>query len=148
MVGKVYTCRIQNKLISIAKKIIPKDFWPRLYTVVLKIAFFFRSQLFSHILFGLLFPFSIWTFISLFYLDFISLFYLDFYFSFYSFFSLFYLEFIFIFYLDFYFPFLFGLFPPFLFRLLFPFSIWIFFQPFFNSSLILFSTNFSNLYLD
>ena len=29
----------------------------------LRNCFFFRSQLFSHILFGLLFPFSIWTFI-------------------------------------------------------------------------------------
>ena len=37
--------------------------------MVLGITFFFRSYLLFHILFGLLFPFSIWTFNSLFYLD-------------------------------------------------------------------------------
>ena len=91
-------------------------FWRRFHIVVLGMTFFFlffiRSFTF-HILFGLLFPFSIWTFISLFYLDFYFpfLFGLLFPFSLWTFISLFYL--------NFYFPFLFGL--------LFPFSIWKFY---------------------
>ena len=51
----------------------------------LRNSFFLRYIYFSHILFGLLFPFSIWTFISLFYLDFY--FYLEFYFTFLPFFN-------------------------------------------------------------
>ena len=104
---------------------------------VLRNDFFFRSQVFSHILFGLLYPFSIWSYISLIYLDFYFpfLFGLLFPFSIWTFISLFFLVF--------YFPFLFGLLFPFLFRFrtfispfyldfyfvlvpLFPFSIWTF----------------------
>ena len=46
-------------------------FWPRFYIVVLGMTFFFLVSpiYFFQFLFGLLFPFSIWTFISLFYLD-------------------------------------------------------------------------------
>ena len=66
-------------------------FWPRFYIVVLGIAFFLRHIYFFHILFGLLFPFPLWTVISLFYLDFYFLFYLG-------------LLFPFLFSLPFYFP--------------------------------------------
>ena len=45
-------------------------FWPRFYIVVLGIALFSGRIYFFHILFGLLFSFSICTFISLFSLDF------------------------------------------------------------------------------
>ena len=67
------------------------NFWPRFYIVVLEMTFFFQFQFtFSNIyldfyfpfLFGLLYPFTTWTFISLlslFYLDFFPLFYLEFY---------------------------------------------------------------------
>ena len=41
-------------------------FWPRFYIVVLGI----RKSFTFHSLFGFLYPFSIWTFISLLYLDF------------------------------------------------------------------------------
>ena len=44
-------------------------FWPRFYIVVLGIAFVLRQTYIFHILFGLLFSFSLWNFISLFYLD-------------------------------------------------------------------------------
>ena len=107
------------------------------------------------------FPFSIWTFISLFYLDFYFHFLFGLYFSF-----LFWLlfpfsiwTFIFLFYLDFYLPFLFGLlFPfsiwtfislfymdfyfPFLFGLLSPFSIWTFISFFVWTLIPLFSLDF------
>ena len=46
-------------------------FWPRFHIVVLGMTFFFLQPLyFFQFLFGLLLPFSIWTFISLLYLDF------------------------------------------------------------------------------
>ena len=71
-------------------------FWQRFHIVVLGMIFFFTSHL--------LFPFSFWTFISLFSLEFYFpiLFGLLIPFSIWTFISLFYL--------DFYFPFLFGLF--------------------------------------
>ena len=47
-----------------------RNFWLRFYIVVLGIAFFSGLIYFFHILFGLLFPFSLWTSISLFSLDF------------------------------------------------------------------------------
>ena len=76
--------------------------------------FFLQPIYFFQFLFGLFFPFSIWTIFPLFYLDFYFpfLFGLLYPFSIWTFISLFYL--------DFYFPFLF-LFT--LSRLLFPFSI-------------------------
>ena len=46
------------------------DFWPRFYIVVLEIASFSGWIYFFHILFGLFFPFPLWTLISLFSLDF------------------------------------------------------------------------------
>ena len=79
------------------------------------------SQELLFLSFHLLFPISIWTFISLFSLDFYCPFFFGLLFSLFS--------------LDFYFPFLFGLlFPfflwtfifPFLFGLLFPFPLWTF----------------------
>ena len=67
-------------------------FWPWFYIVVLGIAFLnFRSFTF-HILFGLLYPFSLWTFVSLFCLDF------HFPFLFGLFFSIFFNFFLFLFY--------------------------------------------------
>ena len=77
----------------------------------LRNCFFYPLIYFIQFLFGLLFPFSLWTFITLFSLDFY------FPFSLWTFISLFSL--------DFYFPFLFGR--------LFPFSFWTFishFNPF------------------
>ena len=62
-------------------------FWSRFYIVIVGMTFFVRSHTFFNILFNFCFPFSIWTFVSLFYLDYY--FFLDFYFFF-----------------DFYFPFL------------------------------------------
>ena len=74
-------------------------FWPRFYIGVLGMTFFFH---YVH----LLFPIFIWTFISLFSLDFYFPFFFGLLFSLFS--------------LDFYFPFLFGL--------LFPFFLWTFIQ--------------------
>ena len=101
-----------------------KCFWPRFHIVVLGMTFFFLS------LYPLIyFPYSIWTFISLFYLDF----YFPFLFGLLIPFSIWTFNFPFLFgllspfsgwtfisllYLDFYFPFIF--------RLLFPISIWTF----------------------
>ena len=49
------------------------SFRQALYIVVLGIFIFISVYVFTfHILFGLLYPFSIWTFISLFYLDFFN----------------------------------------------------------------------------
>ena len=75
-------------------------FWPRFYIVVLGMTFFFSPIYFFQFFFGLLFPFSLWTFISLFSGDFYFLFGL-----------LFFLW-------TFIFPFLIGL--------LFPFFLWTF----------------------
>ena len=44
-------------------------FWPQFYIVVIGMTFFMSRQFF-HILFEFLFPFSLWTFVSIFYLDF------------------------------------------------------------------------------
>ena len=107
------------------------DFWPRFYIVVLGIAFLISAHL--------LFPISIWTFISLFTLDFyfpfffgllFSLFSLDFYsiaVTHLGFFQVFFFNsnlLFSIFIWTFIFPFLFGL----LFSLdfYFPFSLWTF----------------------
>ena len=39
-------------------------FWPQFYIVVLKLTFFLMSHRLFHIIFGLLFPFSLWNFLS------------------------------------------------------------------------------------
>ena len=80
----------------------------------LRNCFSLRHIYFFHFFFGLLFPFSFWTFISLFFLDF----YFPFFRTFISLFSL-----------DFYFPFFFGL--------LFPFYFTSFFGLLFNRGHIL-----------
>ena len=68
-------------------------FWSRFYIVVLGIAFFLRIIYFSQLisiwtfislfLFGLIFPFYLWTFVSLLYLDIYFLFHSGFLFPFY-----------------------------------------------------------------
>ena len=90
-------------------------FWSRFYIVVLGMTFFFLSNL--------LFPIFIWTFISLFSLDFYFPFFWGLLFSLWTFISLFSL--------DFYFPFFWGLLFSlwtFIFSLdfYFPFSHWTF----------------------
>ena len=106
-----------DKLSEIEPPLCTSGFWTRFYILVLEMTFFSWGHILCfHILFGILFPFSIWTFISLL-----------FSFSIQTFISLFFL--------DFYTP---SLFFPFLFRLLFPFSIetfislfyWDFYFPF------------------
>ena len=55
-------------------------FWFQFYIMILGIAFsFFIPSFTFHFLYGLLSPFSIWTFTSLFYLDLFYRFYKDFY---------------------------------------------------------------------
>ena len=95
MFSPILNLRIFSRIFSKGCKVYP--FWPRFYIVVLGMTFFFFFL--QPIYF---FPFSIWTFISLFFLDFyfpflfgllfpfsiwtfISLFFFDFYFLFYSF---------------------------------------------------------------
>ena len=98
-------------------------FWSRFYIVVLGMTFFFSPIYFFQFLFGLLFPFSLWTFISLFSGDFYFLFGLLFPFSLWTFISLFSGDFYFLFGLLF---FLWTFIFPFLIGLLFPFFLWTF----------------------